>query len=194
MPVNSCLLGKKSRIFRTLRAQRSKRAGVSKPLSFETLHGGSAIRFLGSVYATARTSLLVNIFFLASSSRTVWQEKLDKDLDPRSAWEGTINSAPYRFTFSRLYILFISTVSYVAMNLSNLFCHIMLGAFGLRRSSKTVFLEYNVWTCIFGLKSVSQQTRIIWRLIQRRRCEQESFGVVAKNETDLKMKRLFRPR
>jgi hypothetical protein len=31
-------------------------------------------------------------------------------------------------------------------------------------------------------------------LIQRRRCQQESFGVVAENETDLKMKRLFRPR
>jgi hypothetical protein len=30
--------------------------------------------------------------------------------------------------------------------------------------------------------------------MQRRRCEQESFGVVAENETDLKMKRLFRPR
>jgi hypothetical protein len=30
-------------------------------------------------------------------------------------------------------------------------------------------------------------------LIQRRRCQQESFGVVAENETDLKMKRLFRP-
>jgi hypothetical protein len=27
-----------------------------------------------------------------------------------------------------------------------------------------------------------------------RRCEQESFGVVAEKETDLKMKRLFRPR
>ena len=34
----------------------------------------------------------------------------------------------------------------------------------------------------------------IRRLIQRRRCEQESFGVVAEKETDLKMKRLFRPR
>ena len=30
--------------------------------------------------------------------------------------------------------------------------------------------------------------------MQRRRCEQESFGVTAKSETDLKMKRLFRPR
>jgi hypothetical protein len=31
-------------------------------------------------------------------------------------------------------------------------------------------------------------------LIQRRSCEQESFGVIAEKETDLKMKRLFRPR
>jgi hypothetical protein len=31
-------------------------------------------------------------------------------------------------------------------------------------------------------------------LIQRRRCEQESFGVTAESETDLKMKGLFRPR
>ena len=31
-----------------------------KPLPFETVHGGSTIRFLGSVYATAQ-----NIFFLA---------------------------------------------------------------------------------------------------------------------------------
>jgi hypothetical protein len=33
----------------------------------------------------------------------------------------------------------------------------------------------------------------IRRLTQRRRCEQESFGVIAEKETDLKMKRLFRP-
>ena len=37
------------------------------------------------------------------------------------------------------------------------------------------------------------EAQIIRRLIQRRRCEQESFGVAAKSETDLKMKRLFRP-
>jgi hypothetical protein len=30
-------------------------------------------------------------------------------------------------------------------------------------------------------------------LVQRRRCQQESFGAVAENETDLKMKGLFRP-
>jgi hypothetical protein len=34
----------------------------------------------------------------------------------------------------------------------------------------------------------------IRRLIQRRRSEQESFGVIAEKETDLKMKRLFKPR
>jgi hypothetical protein len=33
----------------------------------------------------------------------------------------------------------------------------------------------------------------IRRLTQRRRCEQESFGVIAEKGTDLKMKRLFRP-
>ena len=35
---------------------------------------------------------------------------------------------------------------------------------------------------------------LIRRLIQRRRYERESFDVLAENETDLKMKRLFRPR
>jgi hypothetical protein len=38
------------------------------------------------------------------------------------------------------------------------------------------------------------EAQIIRRLIQRRRCEQESFGVIAEKETDLKLKRLFRPR
>jgi hypothetical protein len=34
----------------------------------------------------------------------------------------------------------------------------------------------------------------IRRLTQRRSCEQESFGMLAEKGTDLKMKRLFRPR
>ena len=38
------------------------------------------------------------------------------------------------------------------------------------------------------------EAQIIRRLTQRRSCEQESFGVIAEKETDLKMKRLFRPR
>jgi hypothetical protein len=44
-------------------AHREARGQVSpKPLPFETLHGGSAIRFLGSVYATAQ-----NIFFFLTT-------------------------------------------------------------------------------------------------------------------------------
>jgi hypothetical protein len=38
------------------------------------------------------------------------------------------------------------------------------------------------------------EAQTIRRLIQRRRYEQESFGVIAEKGTDLKMKRLFRPR
>jgi hypothetical protein len=34
----------------------------------------------------------------------------------------------------------------------------------------------------------------IRRLMQRRSCEQGSFGMIAEKETDLKIKRLFRPR
>jgi hypothetical protein len=38
------------------------------------------------------------------------------------------------------------------------------------------------------------EARRIRRLIQCRRSEQESFGVSAEKETDLNMKRLFKPR
>jgi hypothetical protein len=86
------------------------------------------------------SSLRVNIFFfffLASSSRTEWQEMLDKDLDPRSAWEGMLVSSPYRFTFSRLYMfhIFNSIVLYVTIYLSHMFCHI---------------ISWHVW-CLFML-------------------------------------------
>jgi hypothetical protein len=57
---------------------------------------------------------------------------------------------------------------------------------GPQKQDLTVFLEFNVWTGIFGLKSVSQQTRIIRRLIQCRRCEQESFGMIATKWNRLK--------
>jgi hypothetical protein len=79
---------------------------------------GSAIRFLGSVYATAQ-----NIFFLAT-----WQVKLDKDLDHQSAWEGMISLFPYCFAFYKLFMfhIFISVVSYVPINLSHLLCHIII--------------------------------------------------------------------
>ena len=63
---------------------------------------------------------------------------------------------------------------------------------GPQKQDLTVFLEFNVWTGIFGLKSVSQQTRIIRRLIQRRRCEQESFGVIATKWNRLKDEKAIR--
>jgi hypothetical protein len=47
-----------------------------------------------------------------------------------------------------------------------------------------------LWTRISTTVGEAQRIR---RLTQRRRCEQESFGVIAEKETDLKMKRLFRP-
>ena len=48
-----------------------------------------------------------------------------------------------------------------------------------------------LWTRISTTVGEAQRIR---RLTQCRRCEQESFGVIAEKETDLKMKRLFRPR
>jgi hypothetical protein len=50
----------------------------TKPLPFENLHGGSTIRFLGSVYATARTPVVVfitvkHLFLLGGMSREVGQ-------------------------------------------------------------------------------------------------------------------------
>jgi hypothetical protein len=85
-----------------------------KPVPFETLHGGSAIRFLGSVYATAQ---------IIHDKR-----KLAKDLDHQSAWEGMISLFTYCFVFWRLYMfhIFIYDVSYVGMILSYLFCLIII--------------------------------------------------------------------
>jgi hypothetical protein len=119
-------------------AHRAARGQVPpKPLPFETLHGGSTIRFLGSVYATAQrpslsSSLVTGVFITYG-----WQEKMDKDQDHRSAWEGMINSVSYCFTFCRVYMfyIFISVVSYVAIELSKLSCYI---------------ISWHVW-CLFML-------------------------------------------
>jgi hypothetical protein len=48
-----------------------------------------------------------------------------------------------------------------------------------------------LWTRIGTTVGEAQGIR---RLIQRQRSEQESFGVTAGKETDLKMKGLFKPR
>jgi hypothetical protein len=48
-----------------------------------------------------------------------------------------------------------------------------------------------LWTRIGTTVGEAQRIR---RFTQRRSYEQESFDVIAEKETDLKMKRLFRPR
>jgi hypothetical protein len=42
--------------------------------------------------------------------------------------------------------------------------------------------------------TIEGEAQKVRRLIQRRSCEQESFGMIAEKGTDLKMKRPFRPR
>jgi hypothetical protein len=81
-------------------AHREARGQVPpKPLLFETLYGESTIRFLGCVYATAQ-----NIFFFLAT----WQEKLNKDLDPQSAWKGMISLSSY--CFGILQIIYVSYI------------------------------------------------------------------------------------
>jgi hypothetical protein len=44
------------------------------------------------------------------------------------------------------------------------------------------------------INTTAGEAQRIRRLMQRRSCEQGSFGMIAEKETDLKMKRLFRRR
>jgi hypothetical protein len=105
----------------TLRAQRSERAGASEALAVRNLAWGSTFRFLGSIYATAGTSIVV---FIAGKHLLLPGVFISYGMTREV---GQIVSSPYRFTFSRLYMfyMFMSTISYVTMNLSHLFCHII---------------------------------------------------------------------
>jgi hypothetical protein len=59
-----------------------------------------------------------------------------------------------------------------------------------------MFLEYNTWRGIFGfgLELQHEEAQRTLRLAQSRSYVQESFGMTAEKGTDLKRKRLFRPR
>jgi hypothetical protein len=59
-----------------------------------------------------------------------------------------------------------------------------------------MFLEYNTCTGTFGLGSEPQceEVQIMRRLAQSRSYAQGTFGMIAERGTDLKGKRLFRPR
>jgi hypothetical protein len=108
---NTCHLVHESRTFRNTvhpqvwvfpsrnSARTEKREGrcLRSPCRSRPCTGDRQLGFWGSVYVTAQ-----NIFlFLAT-----WQEKLDKDLNPQSAWEGMINLSPYCLR-SADYICFI---------------------------------------------------------------------------------------
>jgi hypothetical protein len=67
---------------------------------------------------------------------------------------------------------------------------------GPQKHDLIMFLEYNTRIGTFGLGSEPQceEAQRIRRLAQSRSYVQESFGMIAEKETDLKRKRLFRPR
>ena len=68
---------------------------------------------------------------------------------------------------------------------------------GPQKHDLTMFLWCNIWTGAFELGSEPHtvwKARTIRRLTQRRSYAQGSFGITAEKRTDLKGKRLFRPR
>jgi hypothetical protein len=65
---------------------------------------------------------------------------------------------------------------------------------GPQKHDLTVFLEYNVWTGIFGLESEREKLKRYEGWHSAEAVKQESFGMFAEKGTDSKMKRPFRPR
>jgi hypothetical protein len=67
---------------------------------------------------------------------------------------------------------------------------------GPQKHDLTMFLEYDIWIGTFGLESESQceEAQRTRRLTQSRSYAKGSFGMIAEKGTDLKEKRLFRPR
>jgi hypothetical protein len=84
-----------------------------EPLPFETLHEGSAIRFLGSVYATAQSLLPADMISeVGQGSRS--SERM-------AGYDQFIS-----LLFFILQIIYVQpAVLFIAINLSNLFCRII---------------------------------------------------------------------
>ena len=102
-----------------------------KPLSFGTLLGGSIIRFLGSVYATAQESLspyviffpIAGVAFLEGTSSSPTACRM---LELQNCgWEGMIVSSSLCFTFY-MFQKFICVVPYVAISLFHMTSHVVL--------------------------------------------------------------------
>ena len=70
----------------TLRARRSERAGASETLVVRDLARGSAIRFLGSVYATAQESSSSSRSPVSSSSRILLLQHVDFGITDWRVW------------------------------------------------------------------------------------------------------------
>jgi len=121
-----------------------------KPLSFGTLHGGSAIRFLGSVYATARRATVTihrllpdrrrrhllpgggNIFFSYGMSKEV-------------AGTSELRMGGYdRFIFSLFYVLHVSVVHQFVSYVQS--CHFI-------RYLMSVPARYMLYVCVSCLQS-----------------------------------------
>jgi hypothetical protein len=66
----------------------------------------------------------------------------------------------------------------------------------LKKHDLTMFLEYDTWTDTFGLRPKPQceEAQRIRRVALSRSYAQGSIGRITEKETDLKGKRLFRPR
>jgi hypothetical protein len=66
----------------------------------------------------------------------------------------------------------------------------------LKKHDLTMFLEYNTWAGTFGLglEPWCEEAQGVRRLAKSQSYVQGSFGTMAEDETDLKRKRLFRPR
>jgi hypothetical protein len=67
---------------------------------------------------------------------------------------------------------------------------------GPQKHDLTMFLEYNTWTGTFGLglEPQCEEVQGMRRLAWSRSYAQGTFGMIAERRTDLKGKRLFRPR
>jgi hypothetical protein len=73
-----------------------------EPLPFETLLGGSAIRFLGSVYATAQTSVVVSI----TGSWRLHLDRMTKEVGQGSGSSERMGGYD-QFSSLQFYILYI---------------------------------------------------------------------------------------
>jgi hypothetical protein len=104
----------------TLRAQRGERAGASEALAVRDPARGSTIRFLGSVYATAQTSVVV---FIAGS----WRLHLDRMTREVGQGSGSSERMGGYDQFSSL-LFYILHIIYVVCTsvLSCLYCYLFI--------------------------------------------------------------------